>query len=419
MNLNPAIVIPTYWCGRRGSGGSAGSPVYDYVTPVDQPGNLARCLDSLQRVEGLGRVIVLVAAVPGTENQAAEKVREILGRYPQMELAMVAAPEQRHIHRRMEQIGMGALASCASLTGYGAVRNLGILAASVFGHDTVVFLDDDVIVDRPDFLERALYGLGAQTPSGSLVTAKTGFFYDAAGKRVPQPEKRWYRRGWSKARDMAAYLGPALEGPRLSRANTASGSCMVLHAESFGSVSFDPWITRGEDLDYVLSCRMYHQDIWLDNRLGVQRMPRERRDTAANFEQDVVRWFYQSRKVEFAKAQIDLMRVEPHTMEPYPGKWLTHKVDRQALLTALASAVGAPEHGEYLRIAFAGRREASEYARDNCSRYFEFQRQWPTLVRGLWNCTPLATQLSGARQVGGINPSFTGRFSAVSADTAE
>ena len=82
MNLNPAIVIPTYWCGRRGSGGSAGSPVYDYVTPVDQPGNLSRCLDSLQRVEGLGRVIVLVAAVPGTENQAAEKVREILGRYP-------------------------------------------------------------------------------------------------------------------------------------------------------------------------------------------------------------------------------------------------------------------------------------------------------------------------------------------------
>ena len=416
MNLNPVIVIPTYWCGRRGAGSSAGGPVYDYVTPIDQPGNLARCLDSLQRVTGLGRVIVLVAAEPGTENQAAEKVREILGRYPHMELAMVAAPEHRHIHRRMEQIGLGALASCASLAGYGAVKNLGILAASIFGHDTVVFLDDDVIVDRPDFLERALYGIGAQTPSGGLVTAKTGYFYDAQGKRLAQPEKRWYRKPWSKVREFNAYFGPALEGPRLSRANTAAASCMVLHAETFGSVSFDPWITKGEDLDYVISCRMYHQDIWLDNKLGVQRMPRERMETPAHFQQDVVRWFYQSRKVEFAKAQIDLMRVEPHTMEPYPGKWLTHKVDRQALATALASAVGAPEHGEYLGIAFGGRREASEYARDNCSRYFEFQRQWPALVRGLWNCTPLATQLSGARYVQGNSASFTGRFSAVSTD---
>ena len=51
---------------------------------------------------------------------------------------------------------------------------------------------------------------------------------------------------------------------------------------------------------------------------SVQRMPDERRDMAANFEQDVIRWYYEGRKVEFAKAQIDLMRVEPSTMQPYP-----------------------------------------------------------------------------------------------------
>ncbi len=416
MNLNPVIVIPTYWCSRRGSANAAASAAFDYATPVDKPGNLARCLESLSRVEGLGRVIVLVAAEGGVENQAAEKVRDILSRFSGMELAMVAAPELRHIHRRMEQIGMGALASCACLSGYGAIRNLGVLAASIFGHDTVIFLDDDVVVDRPDFLERALYGIGAKTPNGGLVTAKTGYYYDDQGDRLAKPDKRWYRASWNKAASFNAYLEPALKGPRLSRANTATTSCLVLHAETFGSVSFDPWITRGEDLDYVINCRMYHQDVWLDNKLGVQRLPTSRRESPAHFEQDIIRWYYESRKVEFGKAQIDLMRVDPSSMMPYPGEWLTGKVSRKAFLTSLASAIGAPEHGEYFKIMRSGRKKAATYARDNCSRYFEFQRQWPMLVRGLWACTPLATQLSGARHVQSGNPAFTGRFSAVQVD---
>ena len=162
MSLNPVIVIPTYWCSRRGSTNAAAAAGFDYATPIDKPGNLARCLGSLTRVNGLGRVVVLVAAEGGVENQAAERVRDILSKFPSMELSMVAAPQLRHIHRRMEQIGMGALASCACLTGYGAIHNLGVLVASIFGHDTVVFLDDDVVVDRPDFLERALYGIGAK-----------------------------------------------------------------------------------------------------------------------------------------------------------------------------------------------------------------------------------------------------------------
>ena len=216
MNLNPVIVIPTFWCPRRSSAGAASGPIFDYATPVDKPGNLGRCLESLKKVDGLGRVVVLVAAEGGVENQAAERVRGILSNFPEMELAMVAAPELRHIHRRMEQVGMGALASCATLNGYGAIRNLGILAASIFGHDTVIFMSDDVVVDRPDFLERALFGIGAQTPNGGLVTAKTGYYFDAEGERLARPDKRWYRSNWNKAASFNVYLKPALEGPRLS-----------------------------------------------------------------------------------------------------------------------------------------------------------------------------------------------------------
>ena len=410
--MNPAIIIPTYWSGRRSTRSYERNAVYDHMTPIDKPGNLAGLFDSLTRVDGVGRIIVLVAAEAGAETQAAEKVRNIANRYPSLDIALVSQPEVKHIHRRMEQIGLGALSSCACLNGYGAIHNLGILAASIFGNDVAIFLDDNVVIQGSDFIERALYGIGAKTPNGDVVAAKTGVLINEDNTALAQGDTPWYRSPWNRSKDFNEYIEPVMKGSRLSRANIANSSCLVLHAEAYGAVSFDPWITRGEDIDYVINSRMYGRDVWLDNKLTPLQGDADIQKTASNIEQDIYRWYYESRKIEFAKAQIDLMQVTPESMEPYPGGWLKKSISRKALLTCLLSAIGDPEHGAYFRLATKGRKEAAEYARENCARYFEFQRQWPTLVRGLWNCTPLATQLSGARAVSS-GAGFTGRFSAV------
>ena len=63
-----------------------------------------------------------------------------------------------------------------SLSGYGAIRNLGLLVADTLGFDAVVFLDDDEVVDDPDFLQRAVYGLGKLTKKGIPILAKTGYY---------------------------------------------------------------------------------------------------------------------------------------------------------------------------------------------------------------------------------------------------
>jgi hypothetical protein len=218
---------------------------------------------------------------------------------------------------------------------------------------------------------------------------------------------------WSRAKAFNSYIEPVISGPRLTPSNVACGGCLVLHADVYGKVAFDPWITRGEDLDYLLSAQMYGQRIWFDNQLAVRHVPPATNSEFARFEQDVYRWFYEARKIEFGKTQIDLMQINPKAMEPYPGPWLTHAVSRRARVTALQRAIGCPEHGEYWRIALKGYKEAGEYARENCAKYFEFQHEWPGIVRALWNNTPIATQLSGARQAIAGSPAFTGRFAAV------
>lgn len=416
MNLNPVVIIPTYWCGRRSAYSVDRGVVYDHMTPIDKRGELPRCLDSLRQVYGLGRIVLLVVSEPGVENQAAERVREIASAFRDLNIIVVGDAELKHIHRRFDQAGLGAFKGTVSLTGYGAVRNLGLLVASIFGHDTVIFLDDDEVVTSPDFLERAVYGIAYKTPSGSVITAKTGFFFDRAGNPTSPARVLWYDRFWNKAKGFNEYITSTLNGPRLSRANVACGGCMVLHADVYGRVAFDPWIARGEDLDYVLSAHMYGVDVWFDNQLAVQHIPPQETRAPERFEQDVWRWFYEVRKCEFAKTQIDLMQIVPSSYNPYPGPWLTHSISRRARLTALLRAIGCKEHGEYWRIAGKGRKQGAQFARDNCANYFEFQHQWPAIVQSMWSDTPLATQLSGARSVSSSAAGFTGRFTAVKVD---
>lgn len=415
MNLNPVVVIPTYWCGRRTAHSVDRGPLYDHMTPIDKQGELPRCLDSLRQVVGLGRIILLVVSEPGIETQAEDRVRAMADHFRDLNITIVGETGQRYIHRRLEQLGIGALKDMACLSGYGAVRNMGLLAASIFGHDTVIFLDDDEVVTSPDFLERAVYGIAYQTPGGSVITAKTGYFFDRQGSPLADEKVPWYDRFWNKAHGFNEYISKALKGPRLSRANTACGGFMVLHADAYGRVAFDPWIARGEDTDYVLSAHMYGVDVWLDNQLSVQHMPPEDASPAGRFEQDVYRWFYENRKIEFAKTQIDLMQVMPASLNPYPGPWLTHAINRRARLTAYLRVIGRAERGEYWRIGNKSRKEAGAFARENCANYFEFQHQWPNIVRSVWNYTPLASQLVGARNIQSA-AGFTGRFTAINVD---
>ena len=179
--MNPVIVIPTFVSARRRKEGGSVLTTYDHATPISQPGELPRLLASLQKVRGAGQIIVLVVSEPSIENQAAEKVQSVVSRFPSLNTVVIGAPELALIQQRMEQLGLGKLQKEIGLSGYGAVRNLGLVMADVLGFDSVVFLDDDEVVDDADFLQKAMYGLGKLTKKGIPILAKTGFYFNSEG----------------------------------------------------------------------------------------------------------------------------------------------------------------------------------------------------------------------------------------------
>lgn len=382
--MNPVILIPTYISGRRYLEMGSVTTTYDHTTAIASAGELPRCLNSLRAVRGVGQIIVLVAADPAIENQAVNKIRALADKFADLRIAVVGAPEAALVRQRMEQLGV-SLHHEVGLAGYGAVRNLGLVLANVLGFDAAVFLDDDEVVEDPAFLEKAMYGLGKLTKRGVPILAKTGFYLNREGSYLSGHEAKWYDRFWEQGKAFNELMTKAMNGPRLSRSNHVCGGCMALHKEAFKRVSFDPWIARGEDLDYMLCLRMYGSDIWFDNQWVLHHLPPKTPREGLRFRQDIFRWLYEYRKVEYARTQIDLLQIKPQSLLPYPGPFLEPGIAKRIKRTALLRSFGRPDGRGYRLAAKDATGEAAQYAEDHCSKYFEFQYKWPALMARLEN----------------------------------
>ena len=190
-----------------------------------------------------------------------------------------------------------------------------------------------------------------------------------------------------------------MQGARLSRSNHVCGGCFILHREAFRRVAFDPWIVRGEDLDYMLNLRMYGSDIWFDNTWWMRHLPPHTKNEGERFRQDIFRWLYEYRKMEYSRTQIDLLQVRPASLEPYPGPFLEPGIGRRIRATARLRSLGRPDKKAYREAARAARNEAEDYAQEHCTKYFEFQFAWPEIMARLEDDRSLCDALVDAIEV--------------------
>jgi len=413
--VEPVVIIPTFWTKPQSKRGRSHVPVddlstvYDHPTPIDAEGSLPDCLRSLQKVTGLGKVVIIVATTDESiEHRAEDKVRGIVDDFPDIDAFVFGPAELGSLHRRLEQLEFADMIDGVTLKGYGAVRNVGLMAAAVLGFEAVVFIDSDEIVTTSDFLTRAMYGLGRNFEDGTPLLAKTGFYTDVEGRWQTNSPPHWTDMFWRRRDAFNAAMTAVMKPPRVKPTSIAFGGCMALHRDMYSNVSFDPWILRGEDVDYVISARMHGGGVYMDDEWSIVHLPPEPVSEAIRFRQDAYRFVYEQRKIEFAKSQVDLRQVTPKSMSPYPGAFLEASVGWRAALTAFFRSLGRSERGMYFQVATHVLSEAGEYAREHCQHYFEFQRRWPILIDSLWDDIALKSLFSGERRVD--RTAITGRF---------
>ena len=391
--MNPVIVIPSYWASADEPGELGELGTYDHATPYDKPlPELETCLDSLEQVRGVVRVVVLVVAPVAGQAAARARVMGICRRHPTLNPLVIGSPEASVIANTISEIVPDMDGETISLRGYGAIHNMGLAVAAILGHDVCVFLDDDEVALDDEFLIDAVYGLGQRTHQNLPILAKTGRYVTRSDSPyVPEDTVPWFDRHWSKHEWFNQAMRTALSTTRISRSSIACGGCMAIHARAFSEVAFDPWITRGEDLDYLINLRMAGLEMWFDNAWRVRHLPLPTASVPSRFLQDAYRWLFEAEKCAASAERPDVSKVTSSALKPFPGEWVSPKVEGRIRRTALLRAIGCREHGAYLRILFRGVGEAKAYAAARARKYFAFLGSWRRIMATLWQDARLSS----------------------------
>ena len=89
---------------------------------------------------------------------------------------------------------------------------------------------------------------------------------------------------------------------------------------------------------------------------------------------------YEYYKIEFSRAQIDLLQIKPSSLMPYPGPFLEPGITKRIKRTAFLRSLARPDKKRYREGAKAAAGEATEYAQEHCMKYFEFQYTWGDIM---------------------------------------
>jgi len=329
--VKPLIVIPTYWSRPGEERWRPGDAVYDHPTPLDGKGTLERALKSLDVLEDRDFDLAVVAVPTAAEIEEAveRKVSKLLSSAPAPAL-LVGPTKIEEVRESLRRAGKAELGRFLSLKGYPNVRNICLFIAGALGSEVAVLIDDDEVIEDPCFLSRALEFMGRRV-SGGLVLAKAGYYVQGDGGYLLKTEQKPWMEHWDKVRRMneafELFIG---RGGRLRITPFVFGGNMVVHRLLYSRVPFDPGITRGEDIDYLINARMFGFNFYLDRELAVKHLPPPKvHPLWMRLREDFCRFLYERAKLRAQRRMEGMAYVSPESLDPYPGAFLKDDLDEK------------------------------------------------------------------------------------------
>jgi glycosyltransferase involved in cell wall biosynthesis len=232
--------------------------------------------------------------------------------------------------------------SLIDLRGFSKVRNTGLLLAQALATDVVIFIDNDEVVEDPNYLEVACEYMN-ETCNGNRVGGKGGFYINPDGTIFLPSHRLWWRFLWNKTKWMNRVWEKILSSEaRLVPSPMILGGNLVLHRNLFNRVPFDPYIPRGEDTDYLINASHLGFCLLFDKELRIKHLHPER--TEAFYQEelrgDIERFLYEREKTK-GGLLIDL--------DPYPGYFLKWSLYPRAVLTSAFLCLDYLMKGEWKR----------------------------------------------------------------------
>jgi len=384
--MRKVVLIPTYWSRGKDDSWREGDAVYDHPTPIDEDGTLERTLDSMNKLKykDFKLVLLICPTAPEVAEEAEKRVVNIVKRadlkaetyiFTISDLARISAIiYEKDAHHRT--------ASLLTMAGYANVRNMCLLCADILAADAAILIDDDEVFEKADFIERSVEFLGKRI-YGDVVYGMAGYYVNKHDQYYDDVKYESWMTYWDRFGAKAAAFDEIIGcPPRVKRTPFAFGGAMVLHRDLFQSVPFDPQITRGEDIDYLINSRMYGFSFFLDNTLSIKHLPVPKKHPQwKRIREDIVRFVYERAKISSQYKTGNMVMVTPEDFDPYPGQFLRDDLDEKIFRSNMMLAADYMLQGdsegcaESLNNIAIGKKDAVPNY-DAFSRYRHNQKIW-------------------------------------------
>ena len=176
------------------------------------------------------------------------------------------------------------------------------------------------------------------------------------------------------------------QDPRLKVTPFAFGGLMVIHKNLSQMIPFDPSVTRGEDIDYLINAKMFGFDFFLDNKLNIKHLPPKKSHPVwKRFREDIYRFLYEQTKIREQYEVNNMHRVDPEDFDPYPGDFLKEDLEDKIFKTNVLLALEYLSEGdiegcrESIKNVYLSKYEAIP-KEDPFTEYRKVQKDWTELV---------------------------------------
>jgi hypothetical protein len=324
------ILIPTYWARVKPQKEDL---VYDHPTPLDEDGTLGRLLQSLKVLKGSDLHVIVISCPtnPSIGKEVKNKIDKIIEPYMKnYKMLHFSYPDLLKFHGLVKEKGRHEYISYISLEGYSNIRNMCLILAHIFKADVSILIDDDEVFEDPDFLEKSLEFIGKNGIFGIA-----GFYLQSNGGYKFVRRKEWWKIFWNNTGAMNKAFEIIDNPPRLKDTPFVFGGNMLIHRSMFTRVSFDPYISRGEDIDFLCNAKSKGFKFLLDNKLSIKHLPPNGQNPLwLKMREDIKRFIYMRFKLKKSVYPIE------KTM-PYPGCFLTNSLYFKIVVTNIILALRA------------------------------------------------------------------------------
>ncbi|WP_290646408.1 hypothetical protein [Kosmotoga sp.] len=200
---------------------------------------------------------------------------------------------------------------------YSQIRNLCLLAALETKSDIGIFLDDDELLTDKDYFNKSEEGMYSLAEDNGTILGKAGYY-----KQDRQNYSRfWELKWWPKDVSFNETFERLIrEKPRFKATMVALGGNMVISKDVMKSVCFDPYVNRGEDMDYVFNARMLGYRFYFDPELFIEHYPPEKKTPDwKKAREDIYRFLYLREKYRGHLQSEKVQKIAFEEFLPYPG----------------------------------------------------------------------------------------------------